>query len=211
MKTDQLVEILARGAGPVPAGLPMRRLGPAALVGVVLSTCLAVGLLGAIPLGAYADPAPWVKLAYAGGLALSAGWLVARLGQPGASSGWPLTLVSAVALAMAVLGLASVASTPQGDRVPSMLGHSWATCPWSVLGFSLPALACALWALRGLAPTRPRAAGLAAGLFAGALGAFGYAFSCSEASLSFVALWYSLGIVLTGVLGAVLGPRVLRW
>jgi hypothetical protein len=76
---------------------------------------------------------------------------------------------------------------------------------------SLPALAGALWVLRSLAPTRPRAAGFAAGLFAGAAGAFGYAFACVEESAAFIALWYSLGIALAGALGALLGPRVLRW
>jgi hypothetical protein len=68
-----------------------------------------------------------------------------------------------------------------------------------------------LWALRGLAPTRPRAAGLAAGLLAGAIGAFAYALACHEVSVAFVALWYSLGIALSGALGALLGPRLLRW
>jgi len=75
----------------------------------------------------------------------------------------------------------------------------------------LPALAAALWAVRGLAPTRPWAAGFAAGLLAGSVGAFGYSLSCPEASPAFVAAWYTLGIVLTGAVGAALGPRVLRW
>lgn len=76
---------------------------------------------------------------------------------------------------------------------------------------SLPALAAALWALRGLAPTRPRHAGFAAGLLAGAVRACGYALACTESSPAFIAAWYTLGILLTGCLGAALGPRVLRW
>ena len=72
-------------------------------------------------------------------------------------------------------------------------------------------MGAAFWALRGLAPTRPRAAGLAAGLLAGAVGATGYALSCSELSMAFVAIWYTLGIALAGGLGALLGPRLLRW
>jgi hypothetical protein len=92
-----------------------------------------------------------------------------------------------------------------------LLGESWSTCPWSVLALSLPALAGSLWAVRGLAPTRPRAAGFAAGLLAGSVGAFGYSLSCPEASPAFVAVWYTLGIAFTGVVGAALGPRVLRW
>ena len=107
-------------------------------------------------------------------------------------------------------GLAYVAE-PAGDGMVGLLGHSWASCPWIVLGLSLPGLAGALWALRGLAPTRPRLAGLAAGLLAGSWGALGYALACTEEALSFVALWYTLGIGLTGALGAALGPRALRW
>jgi hypothetical protein len=48
-------------------------------------------------------------------------------------------------------------------------------------------------------------------LFAGALGAFGYALACDELALPFVAAWYTLGVLLTAGLGALLGPRVLRW
>jgi hypothetical protein len=54
-------------------------------------------------------------------------------------------------------------------------------------------------------------AGFAAGLLAGSVGAIGYSLSCPEASAAFVAVWYSLGIGLTGVAGAILGSRVLRW
>ncbi|MEY3253450.1 MAG: hypothetical protein RL227_2423, partial [Pseudomonadota bacterium] len=79
------------------------------------------------------------------------------------------------------------------------------------LGLSLPALAAAMWALRGLAPTHPAQAGAAAGLFAGALGAFGYSLACDELALPFIAAWYTLGVLLTAGLGALLGPRVLRW
>jgi hypothetical protein len=46
---------------------------------------------------------------------------------------------------------------------------------------------------------------------AGALGALGYALSCEESSPAFVAVWYTAGVALVGLLGAALGPRVLRW
>ena len=45
----------------------------------------------------------------------------------------------------------------------------------------------------------------------GAMGAIGYALSCPASSLAFVALWYTLGMVLTASIGAWLGPRVFRW
>jgi hypothetical protein len=112
---------------------------------------------------------------------------------------------------MLAIGGAHVALAPAGERAAALLGRSWASCAFTVLALSLPALAAAFWALRGLAPTRLRAAGFAAGLLAGALGALGYALVCPETSPAFVAVWYTLGIVLTAGLGALVGPRLLRW
>ncbi len=211
MKTDTLIELLARGAGPAPRAVAARRLVPAALLGLLLSGALALALIGPVPAAMYATPAPWIKLAYAAALAAGAGWLTARLARPVARLALPRRAVLAAVGAMALLGVASLLALPPGQRLTALLGHSWLSCPWNVLALSLPALAAALWAVRGLAPTRLRAAGFAAGLLAGAVGAAGYALSCQEASPAFIAVWYSLGIGATGLLGALLGPRVLRW
>lgn len=211
MKTDTLIDMLARNAGPAPRALAARRLSPAALAGLVVSALAAVAWFGAIPAPMFATAVPWTKMAYAGALALAAGWLTAQLARPAAPLRRPQRATAAVVVAMAVVGGASLLAEPAGGRLPALLGHSWSSCPWSVLALSLPGLAAALWAVRGLAPTRPRAAGFAAGLMAGSVGAFGYSLSCPEASSAFVALWYTLGIALTGAVGALLGPRVLRW
>jgi hypothetical protein len=80
-----------------------------------------------------------------------------------------------------------------------------------VLALSLPALLGLLYAIRSLAPTDLRATGFAAGLLAGAVGALAYSFVCPETSLTFVAIWYTAGIVLAGFVGRALGPWVLRW
>lgn len=211
MKTDALIDLLARGAGPAPRALALRRIAPAALLGAVVACVLAVTVKGPIPAALYALPQPWMKLGYAAALAAAAGWWAMRLGQPAAPTRRPGIVVATIVAAMAVLGAAAWLATPGGSRLAALLGHSWTTCPRNVLLLSLPALAGALWALRGLAPTRPRAAGFAAGVMAGGVGAFGYALSCTEMSPAFVAVWYSLGIAASGLLGAALGPRLLRW
>jgi hypothetical protein len=211
MKTDDLIDLLARGAGPAPRALAARRLAPAAGLGVAASALLAVGLFGPIPADMYGSPAPWIKLTYAVCLAIAAAWLTARLARPVARLVAPLRAVLAVFAVMGAVGLATLFGADPGDRATALLGQSWSTCSWSVLALSMPGLACALWAVRGMAPTRPVAAGFAAGLFAGALGALGYALSCLEVSPAFVALWYTLGIGMSGVVGALLGPLVLRW
>ena len=58
---------------------------------------------------------------------------------------------------------------------------------------------------------RLRAAGAAAGLGAGAWAATIYCLHCPEASALFVLTWYSLGILLATAIGALVGPRFLRW
>jgi hypothetical protein len=211
VKTDSLIDLLATGAGPAPRAVALRRLAPAAALGILASAAGALLVLGPIPGELFATPAPWLKLGYAGALAVAAAWLAARLGRPVARTSAPVRVLLLVVAAMALLASLVLLAAPAGERLETLLGHSWARCPFNVLVLSLPALAGALWALRGLAPTRPRAAGLAAGLLAGSLGALGYALSCTELSPAFVAVWYSLGISLVGALGAILGPRILRW
>jgi hypothetical protein len=148
---------------------------------------------------------------YGGSLALAAGWLTARLSRPVARTHWPVRAVLAVFATMLALGALTLVTSAPDQRMAALFGETWLSCPTNVVALSLPALAGALWALRGLAPTQLRAAGFNAGLLAGALGAMGYSLVCPEVSATFVAVWYSLGVLLTGLLGAVLGPRLLRW
>jgi hypothetical protein len=211
MRTDSLIDGLARDAGPAPRAVAARRLSPAAVAGLGFSIAAALAGFGLIPAAMFGTMVPWMKLAYAGALALAAGWLTARLCRPAASCRRASAMTMAIVAAMGGVGLVSLAALPADARTGALLGQSWLSCPWRVLVLSLPGLAAALWAARGLAPTNPRAAGFAAGLFAGSMGAVGYSLACPEASPAFVAVWYSLGIALTGAVGAVLGPRVLRW
>ena len=67
------------------------------------------------------------------------------------------------------------------------------------------------YALSRAAPANARLAGLVAGLCAGGIGAAAYAAHCTDDSPLFVAVWYSLGVAFMGVVGALLGPRFLRW
>ncbi len=211
MRTDDLVTMLARGAGPAPRAPAARRLAPVVLAGGTIAAVVSIAVLGVVPASMLGGPALWTKLVYATLLAAAAAWCVARLARPGARDAGAWRALGGAVVVMAVVGAFDAMATPPGERVAALLGHSWSSCPWSVFALSLPALALAIVALRGLAPTRPRRAGLAAGLLAGALGAAGYALTCPEQSLGFIAIWYTLGIALAGALGALLGPRTLRW
>jgi hypothetical protein len=211
MNTEAFVHMLARGAGPAPRALALRRLAPAAAIGLLCAVLASLWFLGPIPVPMWAGHAPWMKLLYAGLLAAAAAWWAGRLGRPAARLARPQTALLAVILAMALLGLVSWWLNPPEQRPEALMGHSWNGCSFNILLLALPGLAAALWALRGMAPTKPALAGAAAGLFAGALGAAGYALACTETSPSFVALWYTLGMGWSTALGALLGPRLLRW
>ncbi|MEN9889942.1 MAG: hypothetical protein RLY78_237, partial [Pseudomonadota bacterium] len=175
MKTDDLITLLARQAGPAPRHAVARRLAPVLPLGLAASIAGAGWLQGFVPGSLWAQPGPWFKLAYALAMAAMAAWWCARLARPAAPQWAPargVLLLGAAALAVGLLGWQAA---PEAGRLPQLLGHSAARCPWAVAGLALPALGAGLWALRGLAPTHPRRAGFAVGLLAGALGAAGYA------------------------------------
>jgi hypothetical protein len=211
MNTDQLIAMLATGAGAAPPAPVARRLAPALALGALLAVVLVLSTLGPYAGSLLHTPAVWLKLAYAGALAAAAVALTARLARPVARLAVPLRLVAGVLAVMLALGAGTWAAAPAELREALLMGRTWSRCPWIVLGVSLPTLATLLWALRGLAPTRPARAGAAAGLAAGAVGTLAYALHCPELSPTFVAVWYTLGIGLAAGLGALLGPRVLRW
>jgi hypothetical protein len=68
-----------------------------------------------------------------------------------------------------------------------------------------------IWALRKGAPTRLKLSGAVAGIVAGGLGAADYALGCKSDTIPFIAIWYGLAIALCAAIGALFGPRLLRW
>lgn len=211
MKTEELVAMLARQAGPAPQRFVAGRVAMAGAVGLLLSAGAALSTLGLNPGLTGMGGALLVKLAYVVGVTASASWLFERLARPGTSVRSAILFSALVLLAMSLVAAASVAGTDSGARLDLLLGRSWRSCPWRVAALSLVPLVAALWTMRGLAPTRPRAAGFVAGLLAGGLGALGYALYCPERSALFVLVWYTAGMLIPAVAGALLGPRLLRW
>jgi hypothetical protein len=65
--------------------------------------------------------------------------------------------------------------------------------------------------LRHGAPTRPAVTGAIAGLMSAGLAATLYASHCTDDSPLFVATWYSIATALVAAIGALAGPRLLRF
>ena len=210
MKTDDLITMLARGAGPVEPPEDGRRLALGLPLAAVLAVALVAAVLGLIPPVLWPASATGVKMAYAGALAFSGLWLLRRLGRPGASVVLPLAVIGGVLGIAAMVGLADALAVPEAARGMQLMGKSASRCPTAIVLLSLPALAVCLFAARALAPVHRARAGAAAGLAAGALAA-AYGLACDEGALVFITVWYSLGMLIATGIGALVGPQALRW
>ena len=137
--------------------------------------------------------------------------LLLRLGQPGAPLRLPLAGLAATLLVIlgAVVLEQSTLSSPA--RLEAWLGQSWQSCAVNVALIGLTATPFLFIAARRLAPARPGLAGLAAGLVAGSVAASAYGLFCSEDAVSFLASWYTLGILANGAAGMVVGRYLLKW
>ena len=213
MKTDELIAMLARGADAVEPDALRRRYATALGWGAFGATLLMAIMLGVRPdLGEAARlPMFWVKLAFPA--ALFAGALLAtlRLSRPGVRLGRTPAVIAAPVLAIWLLSAVVLLGAAPAEREQLVFGDTWAYCPLYVAILSMPAFGALLWAMKGLAPTRPALAGAAAGLLSGAAGALVYALHCPEMAAPFLGVWYLLGMLIPTALGAMLGPRLLRW
>ena len=212
MRTDDLIADLSGRLEPVRYGALMRMLILAVLLGLVASTILMLSVLGLRHdiASAMMSFGMWTKLVYTFAFALAGFWLVERAGTPGADMAPPARMLALPVLVIALLAAAQLLA-PGADMPRLILGHSSRVCAIRVILTALPTLAATFWALRRMAPTRLTLAGVGAGLFAGAAGAFVYSFHCTESSAPFIGIWYSLGILLTAAIGGFLGRNLLRW
>jgi hypothetical protein len=212
MKTADLIAGLAEDAGPVAPASPVRRVGGTTVAGCAIAFAVLLAWLGLRPLAAAVHlPSFWMKAAYTSALGVGAWLLVSRLSRPAASLRLPLFLIVFAVVLMVAMAVMELSGTPARDLKAVWLGHSWRQCPVRIALLAIPIFILVAFAIRWLAPTRLRAAGAAAGLLAGAAAATVYGLACDEVTVAFTATWYSLGIAVCAAIGALLGPRLLRW
>ena len=213
MNTDDLVEALAADVRPVDAAAVQRRFRDRLLWGPAIALVLMLLALGPRPDLAEAMRLPmfWVKAGVPAFVAAASWLLVSRLGHPGVAPGKSLFAAVAPLPLLTLAGLLVLWQAAPVERPGMLFGQTWKQCLLAIPLLAMPALALALSALRGLAPTRLALAGAAAGLFAAGAGAFAYAFHCPELEAPFLGAWYVAGMLIPAGLGALAGPRLLRW
>lgn len=213
MRTPELIDLLAADTRSVPAAAPLRRLALTAVGGAGIALVLVLVWLRLRPdlMSAMSGGFFWIKVAYTAALAIAGFWATERLGRPGVSAR------SAGLMALAILALFGIFAVSQfvpmtgGGRLSALQGGSWTVCSRNIVLLAAPMTLICVLVLRRLAPTRPMAAGFAAGAFSGAVAATVYGLHCPEATFVFVCVWYTLGVLVSGLIGGLLGRFALRW
>jgi len=142
-------------------------------------------------------------------LAATAALVVLRMSQPGRPGNMGL-----LALAPGLLAIAAAAELvvlPEASWRAATFGTTWWWCLIWIPLLSLAPLLAILAALKHGAPTAPGWTGAVAGMLAGGIGATFYATHCPADSPLFLLAWYSAGVLLLSLVGALAGRRMLRW
>ncbi|AGS25730.1 NrsF family protein [Rhizobium etli] len=212
-KTDDLIERLASDLKPVPRNALWRRFALGILPALGLSLLLMLIILGPrvdMP-NVLTLPVFWIKSAYNALIAAAAFAAVFRLSRPDGSKGRFFGLLALIFAAMAAVAVIQLLMAPSESYRLLIMGSSALHCPPLIAGFAIPVYAGTVWALRRAAPVDLRLTGFVAGIAAGGAGAWVYSWFCTENGMPFVLIWYTLGILLIGAVGAMTGPRLLRW
>jgi len=213
MKTDDLVTLLATGASAVEPNALARRytlsLGWGAF-GATLLMAILLGVRSDIDAAAQL-PMFWIKLAFPASVAVASLVAASRLSRPGARLGGARGGLVAPVLVIWLYAAWVLLAAPPAERAELVMGRTWRYCLVGIPTLAAPVFAATLWAMKGLAPTRPALAGAAAGLLAGAMAALVYALHCPEMEAPFIGVWYVVGMLIPAAAGALLGPLVLRW
>ena len=211
MNTNDLISILSRDA-QVQRPSPLARALPL-VAGAVVSTLFVVGVLGVRPNLAELSMSGlfWLKCLFVGALA-AIGFRAAGIAAIPAARFKALPWLLAFPLLLIVGGaVATLADADAASRAAQFWGRTWRSCPLLIALLSLPIFMAVLYRMRQLAPTRLRLAGGIAGFASGALAALLYCLHCPELAPPFVGVWYVLGMSVPAALGALVGPKALRW
>lgn len=211
MKTDHLIDMLARSVEPAERPQWRRRVALTLIVGLCVGIALLAIGLGVRPdIGAARMPVMF-KAMFSAAAAAVVLPLALQLMKPGRPLGWRIgAVVVFVGLCVCVTLVALIGEMPE-RRLDAWTGGGFPWCLVLVPLLGAPTAALLLWLMRAFAPTRLTMAGAAIGALSGGVGAMAYSMYCPVDSVAFVLTWYVLAIAICAVLGAVLGARLLRW
>ncbi len=194
---------------------PLRQRDGMALALVALAAG-AIGLTGLFGLRAdlsagQPDPAFLLASGLFLGLALAASWLAVDLARPFVGSqragwGWAALLAAVLPLSAALLVVADWLDGSTA-RLLADAGHC---LQYGLTSGLLTAAVLTSWLRRG-APSLLARAGMLTGIAAGSAGAFAVSLFCPENDLVHIGLWHGGGVILSGLVGRLVLPRLIAW
>lgn len=213
MKTDELIETLGVTVERVE-GRSFRNAFIVALIfGAALALCAMQALLGMSPSAlreSHLGLVLWIA-AFVTGVVVAGSRYLLKAAYPGMSVRGPTALIVVLIAAFLCAGVAGLLAAHPAARSAMIFGPMWTVCLTCIPLFSMAPFIALVWVLRKGAPTKLRSTGAVAGLVAGAVGVGACALHQPGGSLPFIGLWYAGPILLCALLGALLGPRFLRW
>jgi hypothetical protein len=216
VNTDRLIDALSANLERVSHGRLEKTLILAMVTGGAAAFALMLATVGPRPDLQSTAHLEWsaIKLLYALSVIGAGVPFLIRSMRPGLENGthWPVILFPLVAT-IVVAFVMLVLGRPQTWREMLFGANTFspARCLLCITFFSAIPLAVLIWALRKGAPIRLRICGAIAGIVAGGLGAAAYGLACMSDTIPFIAIWYGAAIAICAVVGAQVGPSLLRW
>jgi hypothetical protein len=213
MNTDDLIDVLSTNVESVDTRKVVRYVRVALFVGTSTAVGISLAALGLRPELAHASISIFMfaKLAFALAVVGLASAYLTKSVRPGGEFHSSVFLTTLPFLGIIGLAAISLASAPSSHWETMVMGDQWLECLLSIPIIAVVPFATIMWAVRRAAPTDLKRTGALAGLVAGGVSAAAYALHCADDSLPFIAVWYGATVVLCTIVGAMLGPRLLRW
>ena len=210
--TDALIAELVDDLRPTPPLLQRR--GMALALAAFVAGCFAVipifGMRADFIAG-HPDPLALTSAGLFLVLALASIWAVVDLARPWVGlrrEGWGWTALMACVLPVAALVLLA-GEWLRGAGTSLTLDDGECMACGLLLGLATAAVLIG-WLRRG-APPDPKRAGLLVGVAAGASGIFAVSLGCPHNDLVHIGMWHGLTVVLAGIAGRLIVPRLIAW
>jgi len=213
MRTEDLIQALSRDVEPTAPMHALWRLWMLAVAGFVVAGLLTAFLLGVRPdyVEGLVAPDTAMKFAFTAGVAIATWPALIRVARAGELGGWRRDILGLPFAAIALAATIQLGFARYANWSDLFFDQSWSLCLPMVTLLSLPIYLAVGLVLRRMAPVDLSQAGFVAGLFAGGLGALAYTLHCQADDMPYVAVFYSLAILVAAALGGLAGPRILRW
>lgn len=211
MRTDRLIETLSTNLEPVQPGSLVKSLVLALVVGGLLSFAVMLATIGLRAGDSASIGFLGSKILFALSLVATGGLVLMRSIHPGRNARRPFITFFALLLVALTTCVATFLGRPLAHWQGVILDAQWITCLCCIPLFAIIPFVALLWVLRKGAPTDLRRTGATAGIVAALMGAAVYALRCPADSLLFIAVWYGVAIAFCALVGAMVGPRLLRW